>query len=82
MSTKIGAILGWDMAPWRALAYIRLWVQSLALRKTNRPKKKKMASDQSVKMWFGDKSKQNKIMENILTFYNCMFKDASLARER
>lgn len=29
------------MALWRALAYIRLWVQSLALKKTNRPKKKK-----------------------------------------
>lgn len=70
------------MALWRALAYIRLWVQSLALKKVNRPKKKKMASDQSLKMWFGDKSKQNKIMENILTFYNCMFKDASVAKER
>lgn len=52
----------------------------LALKKTNR--QKKMASDQSLKMWFDDKSKQNKIMENILTFYNCMFKDASVARER
>lgn len=41
MSTKIGTILGWDMALWRALAYIRLWVQSLALKKVNRPKKKK-----------------------------------------
>lgn len=41
-----------------------------------------MASDQSLKMWFGDKSKQNKIMENVLTFYNCMFKDASVAKER
>lgn len=40
MSTKIGTILGWDMALWRALAYIRLWVQSLALKKVNRPKKK------------------------------------------
>lgn len=71
------------MALWRALAYIRFWAQSLAL-KENKQAKKKLASnsDQSLKMWFGDKSKQNKIMENILTFYNCMFKDASVARER